>query len=783
MRITSTVGSRAARVSLLLLLGAAIPLARAYAGESLLPEDPDDWIPAIESKSTPSVRIENGAQVFECPFPADTERQVWDFKTRLDLNDEHGFDFAYTCENADAIRAITWYVKSGADWFAATLPVANGRQRQWIPFSAFEPVGKPVGWKMVNGFRLSPWSTRRGSGRILLHSLQARQAAVAIVQPDESAPNAAERAYGERLATGFSTLLNQIAMPYTILRDSTLSGAELNSFKLLILPYNPQLAAGEIKALRRFVEQGGKLMVFYNAQPELARLMGIKLGRYMTANRPGRWQGMVFDWAPEWTGPKQIRQTATANIYTAEPASDETRSLAQWSDARDISQPETACFASPQGFWFTHILTTEDAAAKQWMLATMLERVVPGTLLSAAAEKLEQSRVRLGRPFESAIAEWSTASNRPATDDVEKVRTLESSAREALARKDAPAAWKISDELAAALDRWAALRWPPRAAARRGIWDHSGLGLYAGDWTRMAGELAQAGLEDVFVFTPRSASRPAAAAQACKASGLRAHAWHICWNLDGEPADRIRELERSGRLQRAADGKVIHWLCPSQAANRDEELDRLEHLAGTPGIAGVHLDYIRYPDEKHCYCPACRRAFCEAENIKIADWPADVISGPLATRYRVWRAAQITALVKECRARLKTKYPALLLSAAVWPDYPAIINRIGQDWGAWLREGLLDFVCPMNYTENEGEQASWTARQTALPGAEGKIIAGIGVTSSSSNLRPAQSLRQIHEALHAGASGFVLFDLNYTLRAELFPLLAAPETQGAAVVK
>lgn len=721
---------------------------------SLLPADPHAWVPAPEASSSPLVHPQEGAQVFECPFPVGVERQVWDLKTRLDLHATHGLEFIYTCENPQAIRAITWYVKSGDDWFTALLPVSGGRQRQWIPLSAFEPLGKPVGWKLVNGFRLSPWSAQQGPGRILLHAVRARRAEVAIIRPDDSAPSADERAYGERLAEGFGTQFNQLALPYAVLRDSNLAKADLSAFKLLILPYNPQPPAAALKALRLFVEQGGKLLVFYSTQPDLAALLGIKPGRYVAADRPGRWQGLAVDEEPGWLGPRHIHQTETANLMTAEPASPETRVLAWWTDAQGQRQAEAACLVSPQGAWFTHILTTEDEAAKQRWLAALLDLFVPGTFQAAAAEKVEQ-----------AIA---------AGGDRSADQALRAQAGEALAGDQPATAWDAAMELANARAREAAKQWPPAAAARRGIWDHSGRGLYAGDWPRTAGELAEAGLTDVFIYVPRSAARPSAAAQACKAKGLRPHLWHICWNLDGEPAERVRELEKTGRLQRSPDGQTIPWLCPSQPRNRESELDRLEQLAGTPGAAGLHLDYIRYPDDQHCYCPACRRAFSETTGTKPGDWPATVITGPLAPGFRAWRADQQSALVRETAGRIRAKFPGLEISAAVWPDYPKVIDQLGQDWGKWLKQGWLDFACPMNYTENAGEQAGWTARQTALEGAQGKILAGIGVTSSESTLDPVQTLQQIHEAVQAGAHGFVLFDLNHTLRRELFPLLRAP---------
>ncbi len=96
---------------------------------------------------------------------------------------------------------------------------------------------------------------------------------------------------------------------------------------------------------------------------------------------------------------------------------------------------------------------------------------------------------------------------------------------------------------------------------------------------------------------------------------------------------------------------------------------------------------------------------------------------------------------------------------------------MGQDWGKWLQEDLLDFVCPMNYTENPGEFAAWTAAQTALPGAAGRVAPGIGAASSASRLPPLHALGQAQAAMRAGAAGYVIYALNHGLRRDLLTVL------------
>lgn len=738
--------------------------------DTLLPDDAAAWVPAPEVASTPAVATNAAGQVFDCPFPPDAERQVWDCKTRLDLRDAHGLEFLYQVDQPAAFRSITWYVRSGADWYAATLPAAGGRQRVWLPLSVFEKLGKPAGWHRVDGFRLSPWAAGRGPGRIVLQQARALRAEVAIILPDTSSPQFAERAFGERTAAWLGAQLTRLAVPHALLKDSDVPGADLRAFKLLVLPYNPQPPPTELKALRRYVERGGHLMVFYNPNPELAKLMDVRLTGYQTERVPGQWQMLAFE-PSAWSGPLHVYQTTTTQLLTAQPANEQAQVLAWWADAEGRRQAEAAWIVSPRGAWMTHVLSAEDDAAKQRMLASLLGRFVPGLLERAAAEAVAAAYTH-GDWFPEELARAAGTDQ-----DLQQIQLLQAQALAELRDDQPDAAWDTAAKMAAALDQYAARKWPLPSTGMRGMWDHTGRGLYAGNWGRTARELAAAGFSDVFLFVPRGGRPDDDPIEACRRQGLQVHAWHICWNLDGQPQERIQALEKEGRLQRSATGQSKPWLCPSQPDNRQAELEILARLAATPGLAGVHLDYIRYPDEHHCYCDACKQLFAAEEKIAPEPWPDAVISGAAKDRYQHWRARQITRLVEEASARLRPDFPAVKISAAVWPDYPATLGRIGQDWGAWLKNGWVDFVCPMNYTERAGEQAAWVAAQAALPGAAGKIVAGIGVTSSQSRLVPGQALEQIHAATQAGATGFVIFDLNHTVRRELFPVL---RTAGGA---
>jgi uncharacterized lipoprotein YddW (UPF0748 family) len=156
----------------------------------------------------------------------------------------------------------------------------------------------------------------------------------------------------------------------------------------------------------------------------------------------------------------------------------------------------------------------------------------------------------------------------------------------------------------------------------------------------------------------------------------------------------------------------------------------------------------------------------------VSDWPAAVQDGgALRDRWVAWRAEQITGFVRQARERLRARYPNVQLSAAVYQRYPSCRDALGQDWGRWIAEGLVDFVAPMNYTEDLLNFRTVTREQLALPRARGKVYPVIGITSSDSQLTADQVIDQIRAARELGTDGFLLYQLSTTLRDEALPAL------------
>src|SRR5690606_31762164 len=66
-----------------------------------------------------------------------------------------------------------------------------------------------------------------------------------------------------------------------------------------------------------------------------------------------------------------------------------------------------------------------------------------------------------------------------------------------------------------------------------------------------------------------------------------------------------------------------------------------------------------------------------------------------------WRRDQVTAVVRRIHAWMEEHRPGIVLSAAVFADADIAVDRVLQDWPAWLEEGIVDLVVPMAYTPDE----------------------------------------------------------------------------------
>ncbi|OJV20799.1 MAG: hypothetical protein BGO30_05655 [Bacteroidetes bacterium 41-46] len=151
------------------------------------------------------------------------------------------------------------------------------------------------------------------------------------------------------------------------------------------------------------------------------------------------------------------------------------------------------------------------------------------------------------------------------------------------------------------------------------------------------------------------------------------------------------------------------WLCPSRPEATEYLKDRVSELAEIDGLAGIHLDFIRYPDAilpyglhksrnvvqdrvyplwDFCYCDECRKQFKERSGVD----PMDIEDPTADEKWMQFRwdalAKMASEVAKEIKAHGKTS------SAAVFASPEESKKLVRQDWANFKN---VDILFPMIY--------------------------------------------------------------------------------------
>jgi uncharacterized lipoprotein YddW (UPF0748 family) len=254
--------------------------------------------------------------------------------------------------------------------------------------------------------------------------------------------------------------------------------------------------------------------------------------------------------------------------------------------------------------------------------------------------------------------------------------------------------------------------------------------------------------------------------------GIEVHVWKNNWNLNGAPEESIHQFEKEERIQISYDNQRVppvskalgwnqkfDWLCPANPANRELEKNVMFELVKKYDVDGVHSDYMRYPYEPFCYCRNCEQLFRKDTGLEIDKWPDDVWKeGKYRAVYLEWRAELITSSAEEIAGAIHDYDPYVCVSLAARSGIRTAFLHDGQEWWTWDDKGILDFVCPMNYTADPAEYLSDI--QNHLPLLQGNIpyYGGIGLFL---NKRSDMLIESIRKGRAHGQDGFVVFSYGW----------------------
>jgi uncharacterized lipoprotein YddW (UPF0748 family) len=161
---------------------------------------------------------------------------------------------------------------------------------------------------------------------------------------------------------------------------------------------------------------------------------------------------------------------------------------------------------------------------------------------------------------------------------------------------------------------------------------------------------------------------------------------------------------------------------PANPAVQRYLLALLEEIATNYDVDGIQFDYVRYPfqdpkiDQTFGYSQSSRWLFKEMTGV---DPMAISLGHPLWEQWVGFRIQQVDSFVATASARLKSKRPDLLLSAAVFPlQRRDRLFRLQQNWEEWMRQGWVDLIVLMTYALDTGslEERTQPLFDQSLPG-------------------------------------------------------------------
>lgn len=211
-------------------------------------------------------------------------------------------------------------------------------------------------------------------------------------------------------------------------------------------------------------------------------------------------------------------------------------------------------------------------------------------------------------------------------------------------------------------------------------------------------------------------------------------------------------------------GTPAVWLDPAAPGVRERLVATFEELVTRyPGLDGLHMDYIRYPDVlpftpgarfgvglSFGYGEASRARFLRETGLK-APFGKSLQN---ANAWDVWRREQVDRVVSDIASMGRRRKPGIEISAAVISDRERAYLADFQNWVGWLDAGSLDFAVPMLYTKDDARLEYGVESYEGL--ARGRrMMVGLGSWLFASN--PERALGQLRRLEASPTLGSALF--------------------------
>ena len=666
------------------------------------------------------------AGVIELGAPFSTNRNSrvkWDVALTCNLKRMSGISFDFMSRDNEPVSSFSLYFNcSGGGCYSTSF--VPGRSGEWkrvvIDKSLARRIeGHPAGWDKVSSFTIAAWRGGTNDTSFLLSNLEAYglDPEVVVVRgnyamkqmPRENPVNF------HKFTEGMTKIIRDCGVTASAVPDYDLDDEQLIGAKLVVLPFNPYVPDKSVSALRRFCENGGKVFACYLLAKGVDEVLGVKRDHYYVAAKHPENPPFVGFCRTALSVPEQPQffpdNDADGLVVLAE--TDGCEVLGRWAGADHKPSPVPAFVRTARGYHYGGAWSTYGSPGRAMM------RAILGDVNPA----------------------WKTG-----FADAER-RACDSERRQANWFASQPAK---KGEWRAICCTWSFCSRIDRGNSPFGSWDNAIRFLKDNGLNGVLPNYAYADVEH----------NPDKCMEACRKYDVECHLWKICWEAhEGFPKGF------KGRTVVTFKGKSEPmFMCPSDPLNLAAETEmfvRLAHLNPT----GIHLDYIRYMDKDQCFCSGCRAAFEKRIGRKLDNWPEDVRKSPrLEKEWDAFRCDNITALVRTVSKRVRSECPGVRISASVFHTNEGAPHGVGQDWGAWCREGLLDFVCPMDYYISNHFAFKGLVRSHFgyFRDSTAKLHPGIGITCWQSTLDDKENLIEQIKAVRAlGLDGFYIFDYSF----------------------
>ncbi len=608
--------------------------------------------------------------------------------------------------------------------------------------------------------------------------------------------------------------LRRAGLEHDLTTADRLATRALGHHKLVVLAAHQATQPGQEEWLRRFIDQGGKLLVCAPTCTPLASLVGGAEVSRPTLTSDQQLRELVCDQTALASLPPMWRQLDWAwQVVTPQPAA---QVLGRWrSDDSKLDQAP-AVVMNDSGALIGAALNGDDRPGEARLLLALATRLVPTLWHQVLPRLIDESGevgdinklqdlfklcARAPLPPTRRLAALRAAQR--AVDKVNQARRLYTvAAREATQIADPPPTTTPLDRyLPVASLIWEArteveqayyLAQPGRRGEFRGVWLQQLAHLKAYGWPKILAALKEHHIDALFVNVVNGGyanypsrvvpqlpgDSPDALAEVlaqCRQAGIQCHVWMMCTYVRPyTPREQTAKLRAEGRLQQDASGQTLPWLRPGDERNRQQMVDLAREIAERYDIDGLHLDYIRYAPAGD-YSPAEREAF-ESTSLgrPLANWPADVGVGQSArTQWARYRANNVNRIVEEISTAVRQVRPRVKLSAAVYPIWVDAKYLVGQDPETWAKQGWVDFLCPMNYQTDDTTFYRFLTVQQRAAGTAVPLYPGIAAWRHET---PADTISQIRRLRQLGMPGYVMFHLDRRLLNEWLPALSAGVT-------